>query len=96
MTPAQRLAETKKRKRQPRNSTTAKRRGAWVCRVRDKRNALDLSLRDVATAVGISYPGLHQIEHGGDPMLTTATKLAAFFGCTITELWPQLNAADGA
>lgn len=88
MTPAEQLAKSKQRKRSPRN-TVAPRRPIWVCRLREMREALNLSLRDVADAVGMSNPGLWAVEHGGETSLTTATKLAEFFGCTIQDLWPE-------
>lgn len=47
----------------------------------------DLSMRDVAEAVGLSISSYFQIEHGGDPMLTTATRIAVFFGKSVDDLW---------
>lgn len=87
MTPAERLAAKKPRHRAPRNKVV--RRLTWVCELRAKREELRLTLRDVADALKMSPACLHQIEHGGDPMLTTARKLAAFFGTTTDELWPK-------
>jgi DNA-binding XRE family transcriptional regulator len=87
VTPAEQLAAAKPRKRQPRNVVAVRKR-VWGCRVRGYRERLNLSLRDVARAVGLSVTALHQIEHGTDPQLTTARRLAVFFGCTEQELWP--------
>ena len=88
MTPAERLAKSKPWRRPPRNKAEP-RTPAWVCRVRERREALRLSLRDVAGAVRLSVTALHQIEHGGDPQLTTARRLADFFGATVEDLWPR-------
>lgn len=90
MTPAEKLSAAKPWRREPRNTTAPARKAVWPkCRCRAKREALRLSLRDVATAIGLSVTALHQIEHGTDPMLTTATKLARFFGSAVEELWPS-------
>lgn len=90
MTPAEHLASTKTRQR-PRRNECVKMRHApvWSCRVREVRERLNLSLADVAKAVGLSVTGLFQVEHGGDPMLSTASKLAAFFGKRVEFLWPE-------
>ena len=84
--PALKLAEAKPSRREPRNKAEP-RAAVWDCRLRQLRESLRLSLRDVARAVGLSVTALHQIEHGSDPMLTTAAKLAAFFGKDIGDLW---------
>lgn len=88
--PAEQLAAKKPRKRAPRN-TSAPRKKVWVCRVRFWRDVANLSLREVATAVGISPTTLHQIEHGTDPQLTTARKLSKFFDLPTDTLWPRLK-----
>ena len=93
MTPAEKLAAQKQRKRPPRN-TVKRPNPVWVCRVREVRESFHLSLRDVADAIGMSNPGLFAIEHGSDPMLTTAYKLAEFFGMSIPELWPAKAEKD--
>lgn len=83
--PAELLAE-----RKPRRKLRAKpyaRKSPWDCRITAMRHELRISLDDVAKAVKISKTALWQIEHGTDPMLTTATKLATFFGRSIHELW---------
>lgn len=90
MTPAEKLAARKPwRRRCPRNGTPL-RKVVWTCRIREFREALRISMRDVAAAVGRSLAGLHVIEMGSDPMLTTARRLAEFFGKSIEELWPKL------
>ena len=88
-TPAERLAAKKPWRRAPRNAAKYPRRFAWRCGCREVRESLRISLRDVAKAIGLSVTALWQVEHGGDPMLTTAVKLARFYGKTIEELWPR-------
>jgi len=86
---AEQLAKTK-RHRKPRRIGQQKtaRRVHWVCRIRDVRESLGLSIRDVAEACGFSVAGLWEIEHGTDPMLTSAMRLAEFYGKNFSELWP--------
>lgn len=89
-TPAQTLAAKKMNHRKPNPSTAGApiRNAPWKCYVREVRLSLRLSLKDVAEAVSLSITALHQIEHGTDPMLTNARKLADFFGRGIEQLWP--------
>jgi DNA-binding XRE family transcriptional regulator len=84
--PAQRLAETVRRERPARNKSP-QRKAVWDCHIRDMRERLELTLDDVAEAVGITKAGLSVIERGSDPMLTTARKLAVFYGMPIDALW---------
>ncbi len=89
LTPAEELAARKP----PRKAPGSKRLAqpiVWRCRVREFRESLRLSMRDVAQAIDLSPTGLFQIEHGTDPQLTTARRLAAFFGRSVEELWPGL------
>jgi len=86
MTPAETLSKTKQRSRPPRNKAK-ERSSPVVCHCREKRNGLNLSLRDVSEATGISVAGLHAIEHGGNVEMTTAFKLCEFYGCSLMELW---------
>jgi DNA-binding XRE family transcriptional regulator len=48
----------------------------------------------VAVGVSLSKTAYWQIEHGGDPMLTSARRIADFFGQKIETIWPttELNA----
>ena len=91
MTPAELLAAGKRRERPKRNGpATPPRKAVWAATLRARREALNLSMRDVAVAVGLSLPCYWAIEHGTDPMLTNARKLADFYGATVEELWPAL------
>ena len=85
MTPAEKLSKSKPRRKL--GTKPYERKAPWNCGITSLRHALRISLDDVATAVGISKTALWQIEHGTDPMLTTAAKLATFFGRSIEEIW---------
>lgn len=61
----------------------------WKCKLGEKRFGLNLTLREIEAGCGVSSAVLCAIEHGTDPQLTTATKIAEFFGCTIKEMWPE-------
>lgn len=82
--PAEKLA-AKKRRKLPTRSHPA---GPMKCLLLKNRRELGLSTRDVATALPMSVAGYNRIERGHDPMLSTARKLAAFFGKTVEEIWP--------
>ena len=81
MSPAQRLSK-KKKHRKP-----FSRKVVFDCSVRTRRLEYGLSIRDVAEQIGMTISGIHSIEHGTDPQLSTAYKLAAFFGAKIDDLW---------
>jgi DNA-binding XRE family transcriptional regulator len=87
--PADLLAEKKPWRRVARN-VIAIRRVAWICSLRDIRRKKKLAMADVARAIGLATSTLHTLEHGGDPMLTTAKKLADFYGVSVWKLWPKL------
>lgn len=85
--PADKLVANKQRKRKPRNHAAPKRNAPFHCAIRERREALNLSLRDVADALSMSIAGLHAIEHGSDPMLSTAFRLCVFYGVEINKTW---------
>mgnify|MGYP001594946050 CR=1 FL=1 len=89
MTPAEKLSKTKVRRRKP-QERKARRAAVWQCKLRDFREELDLSLKDVAGACNLTITCIFQVELGSDPMLSTARKLATFYGKTIEEIWPRL------
>lgn len=88
MTPAEKVASKKKPRRKSLSGNTQRPR-KWVCKLREKREALGLSMRDVAEHTGYTVSTLFEIENGTDPQLTTAMKLAEFFGCMVNDLWPS-------
>jgi len=92
---AQQLAEKVRRERPARNKKPL-RKAVWDCHIRDVRERLDLTLDDVAESVGITKAGLSVIERGSDPLLTTARKLAAFYGMTTDALWVAKSELDAA
>jgi transcriptional regulator with XRE-family HTH domain len=56
-------------------------------RVRSLREAMDLSLRDLATRSGVSAPMLSQVERGDtSPTLAVAQKIAAGLDLTLSQL----------
>ncbi|MBK8270205.1 MAG: helix-turn-helix transcriptional regulator [Planctomycetes bacterium] len=59
----------------------------FVCRVRELRNELNLSLREVALILHMSAANIHRIERGSDVPLSTARRIAAAFGKTVDEIW---------
>lgn len=86
MTPAERLA--KRRKKTPHRAGVVK--AVLKCRLRECREPLGLTLRDVADETGASMANLSRLERGGQVELSTAFKLAAFFGKTVQEIWEPL------
>ncbi len=89
MTPAEKAAAAKKpAKCKPLLGKRSVRAYPWACTLREARQALRLSLRDVAGGCDLSIAGLSEIERGTDPQLSTARRLATFFGKTVEELWP--------
>lgn len=89
MTPAEQLAANRPERKQREQAEAEA--AVWRCALRAKRVELRLSMDEVAKAVSMSKAGLWGIEKGSDPMLTTAAKIARFFGCSIESLWPELN-----
>ena len=87
LAPYERLAR-KIRRRQPRR---AARCHPLICLVRGLRREARLTMRDVAQGSGVCAP-LSDIERGANTTLTTAFKLAAFFGKPVEELWKLLPA----
>lgn len=71
------------------NGSEKGRKCVWHCTIRERRRALNLTIRDIANDVGLTTSAISVIERGSDPQLSTASKLAAFFGVSIQDLWPQ-------
>src|SRR3954466_10144423 len=64
-------------------------------RVRALREAMGLSLRDLAQRTGVSAPMLSQVERGEtSPTLAVATRIAAGLELTLSQLL-RLDEADG-
>jgi len=68
-------------------SHTASADGAVGARVRSLREAMDLSLRDLAERSGVSAPMLSQVERGDtSPTLAVAQKIASGLDLTLSQL----------
>src|SRR5215475_7482275 len=68
-------------------STVDRANGAIGDRVRSLREAMDLSLRDLAERSGVSAPMLSQVERGEtSPTLAVAQKIAAGLDLTLSQL----------
>jgi transcriptional regulator with XRE-family HTH domain len=64
-------------------------------RIRALRDAMGLSLRDLAQRTGVSAPMLSQVERGEtSPTLSVATRIAAGLELTLSQLL-RLDEADG-
>jgi transcriptional regulator with XRE-family HTH domain len=71
----------------PPSSTVVTTDGAVGTRVKSLREAMDLSLRDLAERSGVSAPMLSQVERGGtSPTLAVAQKIAAGLDLTLSQL----------
>ncbi len=56
--------------------------------IRHEREALGLSMRDLAALAGVSYPTISRIENGHeDPRWDTLTKIAAALGKTLAPMF---------
>ena len=74
---------------QPRtaNGTAITHEGTVGARVKSLREAMDLSLRDLADRSGVSAPMLSQVERGDtSPTLAVAQKIAAGLDLTLSQL----------
>ncbi len=90
--PAEKLAKKKKSKGQvPWGQRTAARRpSAFVARLRSLRLELGLTQDQVATGSGVNHATVVDAENGRDLYLTTALKLARFFGWSVEALWTEI------
>lgn len=90
--PAEQLAETKQRNRPKRNGPAKSEAVLWVTELSKFRESLNLSMRDVAQAVGLSSSAYFRIENGyADVSLSNAMALSEFFGVPIDHLWKSFK-----
>ncbi len=69
------------------SGTAVSKDGSVGARVRSLREAMDLSLRDLADRSGVSAPMLSQVERGDtSPTLAVAQKIAAGLDLTLSQL----------
>lgn len=89
MTPAEKMSKGKTPHAVPWGQRQEKRRPrVHTPRLKERRLALGLTQREVAAGCGVSDPIICEAERGREILLTTALKIARFFGATIEELWP--------
>lgn len=94
-TPAEALSAKKASERKPAKSTRESHPPVVACCLRELRGQLRLTIQDVAVAAGMSPAGYHAVERGRDVQMTTAFKLAKFFGKSVSEIWQPLGAESG-
>jgi transcriptional regulator with XRE-family HTH domain len=71
----------------PANGTVVTTEGTVGARVKSLREAMDLSLRDLAERSGVSAPMLSQVERGDtSPTLAVAQKIASGLDLTLSQL----------
>lgn len=89
MSPAEKLALSRPapKPRKPGGTRTKH----WSTILRKVREGYRLSQDEVCGALNMSKGGYSEIENGSDPQLTTAWKIAAFFGMRIEQLWKPLE-----
>lgn len=90
MTPAEKLAAKKKAAPQLPKLSMSLRSAPWAGNPLLKlREGLKLSTRAVADSVGLSPAAYWLIEQGADLKLTSALRIAAFYGLDVAEIWSQ-------
>jgi transcriptional regulator with XRE-family HTH domain len=73
--------------KKPANGSAVTTEGTVGARVKTLREAMDLSLRDLAERSGVSAPMLSQVERGDtSPTLAVAQKIAAGLDLTLSQL----------
>lgn len=85
--PAEVLAAKQPRKRAARKPAGLGLRAPFMCSCRELRESLGLTMGVVAEAVGLSKTAYWQIEHGTEPVLGSALRIAKFFGRPVEWLW---------
>lgn len=76
--------------RKLRKPTPPKESPVWLTTLRQERERLHLSLRDVASGVGLSVAAYWRIERGyADPCLTTVRRICKYFGTDVYRLWER-------
>lgn len=85
LTPAEKLAKEKKKRPQPKRAE--RQIPPFNCILKQLRTSVGLSLRDVEKATGVNNVTLWKLEYGYDACLTTAMKLAAFYGMRVDDIW---------
>lgn len=55
-----------------------------------------LSRADFGRRIGISRETVRLIEAGSQPQAATAKKIADFYDCQVTDIWPVSNNGEAA
>lgn len=89
MTPAEKLAKAKNRKKKTPwgERTKEKRPTLFATGAKELRTELGLTQTEVAEAIGTTTSSIISAEMGFDMYLSTALKLAAFYGRTVEQIW---------
>lgn len=88
MTPAEKYARDKTKNGK---AVRPERRAAkWQCRLREYRERLNLTLRDLERATGVTNGTISNMEAGFETTLGNARAVADFFGATVYEIWPEM------
>ena len=97
-TPAQLLARQKRENPDLKRKSygKAKWRPTWdvTLELEHLRHSLDLTLREVADAIGMTESAYWRIESGGDLLISSAIRIAKFFGRTVEEIWSKKIVPD--
>lgn len=65
--------------------------------IKERREALGLSVRDVAARARCSGETVRILENGSHwPTLALARRIAMVLGSTVDELWPPVETGEGA
>lgn len=87
MSPAKKLSMKVSRTRSKKKQKSLPRKKVFDCAIYEIRIRYNLTIRQVADAVQMSVAGVHAIERGSDPMLSTVFKLSEFFGMRVEDIW---------
>jgi DNA-binding XRE family transcriptional regulator len=93
--PAELLAASKRKAASGKGKKEKRHRikGRVECRLRTVRKKLGLTMTEVSAATGVPYLSIYQWEVGwAEPLVTSAVKIASFYGCSVSDLWPTDNA----
>ena len=84
MTPAEKLAAKRAATPPARKPTQPIK---LLCNLKRKRKELGLTLYDVADALGTTHVSVLRAERGEKVCLTTALRLAEFYGVSVNDIW---------
>ncbi len=88
LSPAEQLAKSRSDRKQLKKKTSESL--IWKCEISTIRKGLGLTLLEVCKSVKLSHRALRQIEAGFDLRLSTAYRIAEFYGKSVSDLWVRL------